>query len=892
MGKSKKMTIGKRIALGFAVVILIAAAMGGIGAWSMMMAKAESTKLATEYVPEVKVATDLRSAANRMMFQMRGYGLTQEHPYYEAARQELDGLNTHLTEAFELVENTLYLVDFEGHVYAVKSALNSYGALMTQTETTIETMATERTALDENSATYMQNCTEFLKGQNEAFRQDLDERLRQMKVVAAIVDRGARTQVQNFKAQRTNNMNQLRQTATMVRGVDEELQQLRLITQHKPTLDEATYIKTLSEAYAKDMEKYATIAEMLSDAGAEMDIAGTTYMENCATFLDSQNKALNDELGVAGAPVKERMQKITLITHISDIGTAARILNFKGQSRQNPDVMRRAITKMSSANVEIAKLREITHQPGNIKAIDAIGESGVTYSNAMERYLASYLQLDEIRKEMDASADLYMKSCASFLENRQQALTTDMHERHEKISLINDIIHLGTDARLKVAQSQALRSPAMMEDALSIFPVLEGKYVALNEITRLNKDLKNISSIKSAGEKYANALNRFLIQWHELQDVGKQREVAGAQVTEACSMAADAGINDTNDIAVASATSLERNSMIILIALAVGTVLAVLLAIWIARSIMGPLNRVISGLGEGAKQVASASGQVSSSSQSLAEGATESAAGLEETSSSLEEMAAMTRQSSDNAQQANVLSGEARKAADSGSIAMGKMSCAINEIQQSSNKTAKIIKVIDEIAFQTNLLALNAAVEAARAGEAGKGFAVVAEEVRNLAKRSAEAAKNTSELIEESVKNSQSGVDIASEVGAVLNEIVCSIGKTSELVGEIAAASAEQSQGIDQINTAVAQMDQVTQSNAANAEESASASEELSSQALQMNEMVSELMVMVSGRRQTISIQRSAPDRPLPKKTGVVRAASSSASKAIPFDEDFDDFNR
>jgi methyl-accepting chemotaxis protein len=288
-----------------------------------------------------------------------------------------------------------------------------------------------------------------------------------------------------------------------------------------------------------------------------------------------------------------------------------------------------------------------------------------------------------------------------------------------------------------------------------------------------------------------------------------------------------------------------RTTGLLLSLVAGGIILGVVLALVITRSIVKPINQIIEGLTAGAEQVAAAAGQVSAASQSLAQGATEQAAGLEETSSSLEEMSSMTKQNADNATQANTLASEARKAADHGADSMKRMANAINDIRNSSDETAKIIKVIDEIAFQTNLLALNAAVEAARAGDAGKGFAVVAEEVRNLAMRSAEAAKNTTNLIEQSVNHSRNGVQICSEVQKALDEIVSGIAKTTDLVAEIAAASKEQAQGVDQINTAVSQMDKVTQQNAANAEQSASASQELNNQASLLKNVVQELSALV-----------------------------------------------
>jgi len=283
------------------------------------------------------------------------------------------------------------------------------------------------------------------------------------------------------------------------------------------------------------------------------------------------------------------------------------------------------------------------------------------------------------------------------------------------------------------------------------------------------------------------------------------------------------------------------------------------------RMVVRPLARSIATIKSASGETSTAAGQISGASNNLANGATQQAAALQQAAASLEEMASMTKRSADHAASARQTAGIAREAADNGHRRMQQMQTAMQSIEAASQDITKILKTIDEIAFQTNILALNAAVEAARAGEAGAGFAVVAEEVRALAQRCATAAKETATKIADSVQRSQNGVLISNDVAGSFGEIEEHVRQLEALISEMATTAREQSTGISQLNTAVTAVDKVTQDNAAHAEETAAAAQELNAQTLTLDHAIAELRKVIGGEEPAAQPSAQRPSAPAPR---------------------------
>ena len=452
---------------------------------------------------------------------------------------------------------------------------------------------------------------------------------------------------------------------------------------------------------------------------------------------------------------------------------------------------------------------------------------------------------------------------------------------HLATNIVPSVKILNEAANAVSLAGRAARRMAVSDDA-TLRAAAEQRYASAKEAAlKKCEDYKKLITDRQDGdlfEKAKSLRDRFFVAADKLVTVSKGNDRGQAQkvladevdpVLEDTLKAFSDGVDYNSTLsenASRDAGKVVRSSYVAIVTnLLLATLAGTLIGWWTTRATRRELGGISDSLESGATHTSSASAQLTSSSQSLAEGCAEQGSSVAETSAALEQMSVMIRSTADNAERAKAFATQARQAAQAGAATMVDMNTAMQDIEASSAEVAKIVKNIDEIAFQTNILALNAAVEAARAGEAGAGFAVVADEVRSLAQRSAAAARETAEKIEAAIANSRRGSASCEKVGESLHEIVQKVGAADGLVAEISTAAKEQAQGIQQVGLAMTQMDKVTQANASNAAETASAAEELNSQARSLQDLVLHLRALVGSAGATAppaAVPAPRPGRP------------------------------
>ena len=541
-------------------------------------------------------------------------------------------------------------------------------------------------------------------------------------------------------------------------------------------------------------------------------------------------------------------------------------------------------------------------------------------AKSLVEYMASVERSEKTlakKKILDAAtvsnAGIFLKSTDEYRTSQEEQFAKEMNERvapavlkqrYEKLEKLGDILDIATYSRVYGQRAQVVRDPALLDGAIQKFDTIYKHISALKAQTTDSVNLGYLGAMEASVKVYETSLKGFVSVMQETSDEQKIRAKIGTELNAAIDAIIDEGFSTITDIANESSSTLDNASWIMIMGVIVGLIISVLLAIFLIRSIVKVVVDSVKSLSEGTAQVVSASEQISSASVSLAEGASSQASSVEEVSATIEQATASNNQNADNSREANLLAQHSNDAARQGNQQVADLMVAMEKITDSSQKIAKIIKTIDEIAFQTNLLALNAAVEAARAGEHGLGFAVVAEEVKNLAERSAGAAKEITSIIEASIDQVKTGTEVANRTKASFAEILSGVKKTSDLIGEIAISAKEQAEGMNQIATAMGSVDQITQQNASASEETAAAAEELNAQALSMLESVAEIAALAgfdmgkesakaASAKRVSSSSLSMPPKRLsmaPKKNKPTFSSSASNKRSneevFPLDED------
>ena len=573
-------------------------------------------------------------------------------------------------------------------------------------------------------------------------------------------------------------------------------------------------------------------------------IAYATYCN--FNFADIKNSVLD----IKG----EYMEEIKYMTEAEENYLTMRIYLKAFVESENYDYLDTAYPYFNSIAKSIDSAVILAKNSRNLKAftvqLEDMQKSVQDYKSLVDKVKEEYKTKDSYSLSMDQSIDEFRKTYYLFLNGQNTKLKSEFtNTRYTVVSLLNEIALDFNKIIINRYQYHLTKDSAYIVEINNFFDEIESDMTDLDKLCTDTIDKENCNNLNTALNSFKDNINLFVDSEKTILSTLSGTVELGEKITAGIKDLNTNGVEATIGVADTTFITAQKSVTILIIVTVLLILLGIVISILLIKNITNSLNSINQTLSYSAGSIESAATQLSSSSQQLASGGAEQASSIEEISATMEETSSLTAKNADNAKEASNLSTATSSLSKNGSEQMNGMVKYMEEIKQSSDEISKVIKVIDEIAFQTNILALNAAVEAARAGDAGMGFAVVAEEVRNLAQRSAVAAKDTAQMIEKNIKLSQQGVEMSKTVNSTLSDINKQTDNVTQLVAEVASASEEQTRGIEQVTTAITQMDSVVQENASSAEETSSAAQELSNQAFELTRVVGELNKLVKGSK-------------------------------------------